>query len=677
MPRSAMQNAPELQNPWRLQALQESGLLDTAAEPAFDRVTRMAMAATHTPMGFLSLVNADSQFTKSQSGLPAGLAQQLHHDRDSALCARVVNLGEAITVSDVRADENASLREMWVFRDAGARAYAGVPIRDHRGKTLGVLAVLDRAAHEWTAAELDGLAASAAYASVELLTRHLTSEVHRCALAKAAVFESITDAFFTVDRDWRFTYVNQRAAGFIGVAAEDMLGHNLWDSFTESAGTRFESEYRRAVNDNVAVAFEEYYPHHRRWYAVRAYPGIEGLAVFYLDMTDQRRAEAEVREADRHKREAMARMAGGIAHDVNNLLTVVQGVTDLLHMGLLEGDPLREDVAHIQAAAARTAALAQKLLSVSKKQVLKPEIVDLATLVDDSAKTLLLVIGGRIRLEIEESTEAGTVFVDAGRMEQVLASLVENARDAMPDGGRLVVRTERRVLTEAEDRFPGAPLLPGPYVVLSVSDTGHGMDAAMTQRIFEPFFSTRDRGPSSGLGLASVLGIVEQSHGAIEVHSEPGSGTRFDVYLPETEPTDPSPNAAAPTAVQSAGTSGNELILVVEDEQVIRRLACDCLKRLGYRVLAAQDGREALALFAEHQAEIGLLLTDVVMPHLGGVQLANQIAEIRPELPVVFVSGYTQESIGERLSQGHASFLQKPYTFEALALKVRRLLDGV
>jgi PAS domain S-box-containing protein len=667
--------ASELKNPWRLQALHATGLLDTEPEPAFDRVTRMAIAAAHATMGFLSLVTEDRQFMKSQSGLPAGAAQAANHEPPYSLCMQVVAKGEPCEVADVQAPGSEHLRNMWVFRDAGARAYAAVPVRDHHHKVLGTLTVLDHNVHVWTVAELDGLTAAAAYASVEILTRHLTTEVERCTLATAAVFESITDAFFTVNLDWRFTYVNQRAAASIGRRAEELVGQSLWECCADLVGSRFESEYRRAIQENVPVTFEEFHVQQRRWYSVRAYPGVEGLAVFYLDMTEQRRNEAEMRESDRHRREAMARMAGAIAHDVNNLLTVVQGVTELLHLGLLDGDPLREDVGHIQAAVARTAALAQKLLAVSKKQVLKPEVVDLAQMVEDRAATLGLTTGALIHLEIETSGETGTVFVDAGRMEQVLASLVENACDAMPDGGQVTVRTERRVLTEPDDRMPGAPLTPGPYVVLSVTDTGHGMDLETTQRIFEPFFSTRGRGPSAGLGLATVLGIVEQSLGAIDVHSDPGSGTRFDVYLPEADAA-VHPDNPLPLAVQGDGASGSELILVAEDEQVVRRLASDSLQRLGYRVLAAEDGRQALAMFMEHQGEVDLVLTDVVMPHLGGVQLANRIAEIRPELPIVFVSGYTEESIGARLSQGHASFLAKPYTFTALALKIRRLLDA-
>jgi two-component system cell cycle sensor histidine kinase/response regulator CckA len=383
-----------------------------------------------------------------------------------------------------------------------------------------------------------------------------------------------------------------------------------------------------------------------------------------------RRSEEQLRQSQ--KMEAIGQLAGGVAHDFNNLLTAIVGYAELMTMRLTSGDPLLRDVGEIRKAADRAAGLTRQLLAFGRKQLLAPKVVDLNAIVTHMENLLRRVIGEDIRLVSRLAPALRPVRVDPGRVEQVILNLAVNARDAMPDGGSLTVETENVEIEHAGDHDG---LQPGRYVLLSVTDTGTGMDESVRSRVFEPFFTTKEQGKGTGLGLSTVYGIVRQSGGHVSVESEPGKGACFRVWLPQEQ-------AAAglaggePSAEPGRASTGSETVLVVEDEHTVRELARHVLELHGYRVLDAKDAFDALAVATAHPGRIDLLVTDIVMPGTSGPELAEQLKELRPELSVLFVSGYTSHAAvqGRTLVSG-SDFLQKPFTPADLARAVRAVLD--
>ena len=374
------------------------------------------------------------------------------------------------------------------------------------------------------------------------------------------------------------------------------------------------------------------------------------------------------------KMEAVGRLAGGIAHDFNNLLTVMIGRSQLLLRRLGAQDPVRRDIELMEQTADRAADLTRQLLAFSRKQVLQPTVLDLNAVVANMAEMLRRLIGEDIALVTAFDPALGHVKADLGQIEQIVMNLAANARDAMSKGGRLTLETANAELDVAYARHH-VDVRPGPHVMLAVSDTGIGMTPETQAQIFEPFFTTKEPGAGTGLGLATVYGIVKQSGGHIWVYSEPGRGTTFKIYLPRVqEAVDPS--AARPGLPESA--RGYETILLVEDELAVRELARDVLRAHGYTVLEAQHGREALRISERHSGPIHLMLTDVVMPEMRGQELANRLAALRPTMPVVYMSGYTDAAVVHHgvLDPG-TIFLQKPFTPDALARKIRQVLDPV
>ena len=372
------------------------------------------------------------------------------------------------------------------------------------------------------------------------------------------------------------------------------------------------------------------------------------------------------------KMDAIGRLAGGVAHDFNNLLTVILGRTDILLTQIKTEDPLRRGIALIQRTAGRAAELTKQLLAFSRKQVLEAVVLDLGVVTTDMKEMLARLIGEDIALVTNLAATLGHVKADRGQIEQVVMNLAINARDAMPQGGQLVVETANADLDDEYVRR-NVGSRPGPHVMLAVSDSGVGIPRELQRHIFEPFFTTKEQGKGTGLGLATVYGIVKQSGGYIEVDSEPGRGTTFRIYLPRVDSASPaaerSPRAAAPTG-------GTETILLVEDEDGVRELARDILRSSGYTVLEGRNGAEGLLLGERHQGALDLLLTDVVMPRMSGRELAERMVSLRPELSVLYMSGYTDDAVIRHgvLAAGTA-FLQKPFTPAALVLRVRETLD--
>jgi two-component system cell cycle sensor histidine kinase/response regulator CckA len=405
--------------------------------------------------------------------------------------------------------------------------------------------------------------------------------------------------------------------------------------------------------------------------AVRGTAGdVEYYETFVRDVTGQRQLERQLLQAQ--KMEAVGRLAGGIAHDFNNLLTVILSYSELLLEDAPATGPEREGIEQIRKAADGAGALTRQLLAFSRQQVLEPKVLNINDVVTQTEKLLRRLLGEDVELITSLAEPLGSVRVDPGQLEQVIMNLAVNARDAMPDGGRLSIETENTEMDEAYVR--GHPIAqPGPYVMLAMSDTGMGMDEQTKARIFEPFFTTKEPGKGTGLGLATVYGIVRQSGGFIWVYSEPGLGTSFKVYFPRVdEPVSETARSAAP-----APSRGSETILVAEDVAAVRAVTRQMLERQGYTVLDAPDGEAALKVAAAHQGTIHLLLTDVVMPGLSGRHLAARLTQLVPGVKVLYMSGYTDDAIVHHgILQPGIAYLQKPFTPDALTRKVRAVLDG-
>jgi PAS domain S-box-containing protein len=395
--------------------------------------------------------------------------------------------------------------------------------------------------------------------------------------------------------------------------------------------------------------------------------------LFAEDVTEHRALEQQLRQSQ--KMEAVGRLAGGIAHDFNNLLMVISGYSEFLLDRLGPEPALRAPAQEIANAAGRATSLTRQLLAFSRKQMLAPKILDLNGVVTENLKMLTRVIGEDIDLVMVPAAGLGTVRADAGQIEQVIMNLAVNARDAMPAGGKLTIETSNVTLDEEQARFH-PPLTPGNYVLLAISDTGGGMDSETQSRIFEPFFTTKGT-KGTGLGLSTVYGIVKQSGGYIWVYSEQGKGTTFKIYLPRVADAVESPVKIAVPTESVAIEPGTETILLVEDEANLRYLARQFLEKQGYRVIDAADGAVAMQIAVAHEGVIHLLLTDVIMPGMNGRELAQHILEIRPNVKVLYMSGYTENVIGRNgtLDAG-VRLLQKPFTLRDLKSKVREVLDS-
>ncbi|MCY3023175.1 MAG: PAS domain S-box protein [Planctomycetota bacterium] len=497
--------------------------------------------------------------------------------------------------------------------------------------------------------------------------------------------EAAPEAIF-VQSGGRFVYLNPAMLRLLGASRlEDMLGTELME--------RIAPEYQEAVRGRIRLQREtgkpaplmdqEYLrldgsrvPVETTAVPVR-FQGLDAHLVFVRDITERKQAEAETatlqeqfRQAQ--KMEAIGQLAGGVAHDFNNLLFVINGRIELLLARLAPDDPARKELEVVYKAGQRAVNLVRQLLAFSRRQVLQPKVLDLNAVLADMDKLLRRLIREDIAFTTVLDPALKPTKADPGQIEQVLMNLVVNARDAMPDGGKLTIETANVELDASYCRTH-AGVEPGPYVMLAVSDTGCGMDENTKARLFEPFFTTKEVGKGTGLGLATVYGIVRQSGGNIGVYSEPGKGTSFKVYLPRVQET---PSRAS-RLIAPMVLRGTETILLVEDDEQVRALAHEILESNGYTVLPAANGHEALSTCRDYGKPVHMLLSDMVMPGMGGTEVAARVRVLYPNVKVLFMSGYADNAVAATgMLESGAHFVQKPLAPSALARKVREVLDG-
>ena len=470
--------------------------------------------------------------------------------------------------------------------------------------------------------------------------------------------------------DYRFLEANPAFEEMTGLKARDIVGKRVLEVMPELEPF-WMNTYGEVALTGRPARFEHYEHQLEKHFEVLAFSPEHGqFAAVLTDVTERRQAEQQLRRSQ--KMEAIGQLAGGIAHDFNNILTGITGYTEFALAQLGEDSQQASDLNEVLALGDRAADLTRQLLAFGRKQQLEPITVNINDLVENILKMLPRLIGEDIELRFSPGHDLGNVRADPGQIEQVLMNLAVNARDAMPDGGALTIETANVELDEAQAAtFEGGK--PGPYVFFSVADTGCGMDAATLERAFEPFFTTKEVGKGTGLGLATVFGIVRQHEGSIDVQTRPGQGARFGIYLPRVEDGVEGRRTGMPEEVPR---KGSETILVVEDEGSVREVATRYLEAQGYTVLAAPSPQEAEQLFAQHRDEVALLLADVVLPGRNGRELYERLAESRPSLEVLYISGYAGDAIANRgVVAPDTAFVQKPFTQEELARKVGEALD--
>ncbi|SEL03673.1 hybrid sensor histidine kinase/response regulator [Halomonas daqiaonensis] len=509
-------------------------------------------------------------------------------------------------------------------------------------------------------------------AVIEDITAQREAETHQRSLAQRLTrsLENMGDAFYLLDENWCFSYLNHQAERVLKRSAAELLGHSVWDAFPEAQESELWACYHAAIESGEAQQFTFYFPPLAHWFEVNAYPGEEGLAVYFRTVTEKKRLEAQLQEA--HRMEAIGHLTGGMAHDFNNLLTVVMGNADLLVEALADDTRLSPLAQAVADSAQRGADLTQRLLAFARRQALAPQPTDINRLIHGLTEMLRRTLGDQIELSFHPGGGLWSANIDPSQLESAILNLSINARDAMPDGGQLTIETRNTSLS-AQYADSHLELAPGDYVCVAVSDTGTGIPEAIRERVFEPFFTTKEKGKGTGLGLSMVFGFLKQSAGHVNLYSEEGEGTTIKLYLPRIRQAAADPQ---PLPREESRLSGSETLLVVEDDEAVRKYVVAQLEAAGYGVRQAKDGPSALAILAD-DTTIALLFTDVMMPGgMTGRELAIAARRLRPDLKVVYTSGYTENAIvhNGRLDEG-VRFLGKPYRPVALLKVIRETLD--
>jgi two-component system, cell cycle sensor histidine kinase and response regulator CckA len=494
-----------------------------------------------------------------------------------------------------------------------------------------------------------------------------------------SLVENSSEVICILDADGRVTYDSPAIERLLGYAVGERVGTDSFSYVHPDDATKLRGDLAMLAAGGRPLRVEfrvrrrdgSYRVVSATWVNLLDDPAVQGIVANIHDVTDLRESEERFRHSQ--KMEAIGRLSGGIAHDFNNLLMVIKGSTELALMDLPQIASARADLEEIEAAAMRATNLTRQLLAISRQQVLEPRVLDLNRIVSDLHRMLARTLGEDVELVTLLDPDLGRVMADPGQLEQVLMNLAVNARDAMPKGGKLITETRNIRLGSRYGMLVNEDIQPGDYVLLSVSDTGTGMTREVRERVFEPFYTTKPQGEGTGLGLSTVYGIVKQSGGYVGVASEPGRGTTFQVYLPRVQ----GELVDDTESVRPDRPEREVTILLAEDEIAVRTITTRMLKRLGHRVIEAANGEEALRLAEEHSGEFDLLMTDVVMPLMGGGELAQQVRARWPHVHVLFASGYTDETVVRRGALGEgAILLQKPFDFVELAEKVTEVLSG-
>ncbi|MDY7041804.1 MAG: GAF domain-containing protein, partial [Chloroflexota bacterium] len=584
--------------------------------------------------------------------------------RPQGLTHAVASSGERIVIPNV--DEHPLFKGYpW------GGAIAGLPLRVGE-RVVGVMNIAFEKPHTFTEDELRALGLLATQAAIAIENARLFEAAQRELAERKQAEEEIKrvakfpgenpNPVLRVAENGTLLYANEASRPLLrawGCQVHQALP-DYWREFTLNVLSSGVKEETEVEYDDLTFSFT---------FAPMVDAGYVNL--YGLDITERKLLEEQLRQAQ--KMEAVGRLAGGVAHDFNNLLTAIIGYSDLLQRGLNPYDPRRNDVLEIKKAADRAAGLVRQLLAFSRKQMLQPKVLDLNATIVNMKKMLHRLIREDIELLTILDPDLGSVKADPGQIEQVIVNLVINASDAMPQGGKLTVETMNVYLDEEYDH-PTVSVQPGPYAMIVVSDTGVGMDEDTQSHLFEPFFTTKEMGKGTGLGLATIYGIIKQSDGHIEVSSDLGQGTTFKVYLPAISE---AVETAKQAAISDGPALGQETILLVEDEETVRDLARRVLLQRGYTVLEARHGKEALRICEEHEGPIDLLMTDVVMPEMNGRDLAEHLAPLYPEMKVLYVSGYTDNAIVHHgILESGVNLLPKPFTPSILARRVREVLDA-
>jgi PAS domain S-box-containing protein len=514
----------------------------------------------------------------------------------------------------------------------------------------------------------------------ELAERQRTEQALRASETQYRnLVETSNDLIWSIGPDGKVLFVNQAAQRILGYDPQEMVGQLTTDFLAEEQMQQALADMPQFLRDKAQMHCEMTFQSKAGVPTLLSINGVVlrddqgnilGATGTAADITERRRLQEQLLQAQ--KMESIGRLAGGVAHDFNNLMTAVLGYSSFAQMSLPPDSDMRRDLERIQQAAHRASDLTQQLLAFARKQIVAPRIVDLNDLILDIDKMLRRLIGADIELVILPTAERAHVRIDPGQFEQVLVNLVINARDAMPRGGKLSIETSNVPLSDSYgSQNPGEA---NEHVLLTVTDTGVGMTPEVRAHLFEPFFTTKEVGKGTGLGLATCYGIVQQHNGHIQVQSEPGKGTTFRIYLPcRKELAQPGSWSETPTKLPG----GTETLLLVEDEFLVSDSAVQTLHALSYTVLTASNGHEALRLVHKYEGQIDLIITDIVMPQMGGIELAERLREEYPEIPVLFMSGYldTTLELGDRGFISEQTLLHKPFTPAMLAQKIRRFLD--
>ena len=557
------------------------------------------------------------------------------------------------------------------------RVLAGEPVREDRtidGRTWDIRIEPIRSA-------VDEVVGAAGVAFDVTNERLAFEEVRQSEQLHRLIVENADQGIWAIDANEKTTFVNPKLTRMLGYPAEEMLGRTPFDFMAEEshdAAAASLEQRRQGLSGDVDVRFRrsDGTPIEA---AIHGNPLVDadgryaGSLALVTDVTERRAAErehealeAQLRQSQ--KMETVGRLAGGMAHDFNNLLTAIGGYAQLAASRLPEGDASRKDLDEVLRGTERAADLIRQLLAFSRRQVLEPKVLDLNTAVRDLELMLRPMIGEQVDVVVSLAEELGSVKADPGQLQQVVVNLAVNARDAMPDGGRLTIATRNEVVEDDSGDVP-----PGAYVALVVTDDGEGIDERTQEKIFEPFFTTKALGEGTGLGLSTVDGIVNQSGGHITVHSAPGAGSTFTVYLPVTD--ERPAEATPPTRAEGGHAPSGETVLLLEDETVVRQLVREILERDGYNVIEAVDAETALAATESSGERVDLLVTDVVMPGMSGPEFARTLTRDRPDLKVLYMSGYSAEAVaGNGLGDPGSAFLQKPFRARELSDTVRGLL---